>query len=381
MVRRRQLAYRSAAIITGTGKKRYMLVNRSGTPIEPVNRFLRHLDNAGRARNTLRSYCIALGLYLTYLDHRGADWRSADLEIRGEFVRWLRDPATLQADAVASITPRQQMRSNETINVYLGAVTLFYDFAHRALLTPTNLNEHVREAGRRTRYKDFLHGIAASEPKERDSLRQAYSRPARPKTIPKADIERLIGCCQRWRDRALLRLLYESGIRIGEALSLWLEDIELSGRVSVVDRGELGNDAEIKSVAANRVVDISQDTTNAILDYLARESVPEVETNHVFVKLHGPHRGQPMDYSDVHALFRRLRTRTGIQAWPHLLRHSSLTALARTWRPEELQRRAGHRHFNTTYTMYVHPNDDDLRARWEQTQRELALTNAKGGHS
>jgi hypothetical protein len=26
--------------------------------------------------------------------------------------------------------------------------------------------------------------------------------------------------------------------------------------------------------------------------------------------------------------------------------------------------------------MYVHPNDDDLRARWEQTQRELALSEA-----
>src|SRR5579859_5390796 len=85
------------------------------------------------------------------------------------------------------------MRSNETINVYLGAVTLFYDFAHRARLTPTNLNEHVREAGRRTRYKDFLHAIAASEPRERDSLRQEQSRPARPKTIPKADVGRLIG--------------------------------------------------------------------------------------------------------------------------------------------------------------------------------------------
>jgi integrase len=188
------------------------------------------------------------------------------------------------------------------------------------------------------------------------------------------DVERLIGCCQTWRDRALLRLLYESGIRIGEALALWLEDIDLSGKVRVVDRGELSNDAEIKSVAANRVVDISQDTTNAILDYLAREAPAEVETNHVFVKLQGPRRGLPMDYSDVHALFRRLMSRAGIRAWPHLLRHSSLTALAKTWRPEELQRRAGHRHFNTTYTMYVHPNDDDLRARWEQTQRELALS-------
>jgi integrase len=179
---------------------------------------------------------------------------------------------------------------------------------------------------------------------------------------------------QTRRDRALLRLLYESSIRIGEALALWLEDIDLSGRVTIIDRGELGNDAEIKSVAANRRVDVSQDTTNAILDYLAYECGSEVETNHLFVKLHGPRCGEPMDYSDVHALFRRLKSRTGIDAWPHLLRHTSLTALAKTWRPEELQRRAGHRHFNTTYTMYVHPKDDDVRARWEQTQHQLALT-------
>jgi integrase/recombinase XerD len=219
-----------------------------------------------------------------------------------------------------------------------------YDFAYRAGRTQSNLNEYVREAGRRSRYKGFLHGPAASEPKERDALRQDRSRAARPRTLLTTDVEWLIGHCQTRRDRALLRLLYESSIRIGEALALWLEDIDLSDRVSVIDRGELGNDAEIKSVAANRRVDVSQDTTNAILDYLAQECDSEVETNHVFVKLHGPRRGEPMDYSDVHALFRRLKSRTGIDAWPHLLRHTSLTALARTWRLEELQRCAGHRH-------------------------------------
>jgi integrase len=367
--------------MTGAGRKRYMLVGQDGTPADPVNRFLRHLDNAGRARNTLRSYSIGLGFYFTYLDDARADWRSANLEVRGGFVRWLRDPLTTLLVDSDDHVPRGQVRSNETINIYIGAVTLFYDFAYRAGLTPSNLNEHVREAGRRSRYKGFLHGLAASEPKDRDALRQDRSRAARRKTLSKADVERLIARCQTRRDRALLRLLYESSIRIGEALALWLEDIDLSGRVTIVDRGELGNDAEIKSVAANRSVDVSQDTTNAILDYLAQECGSEVETNHVFVKLHGPRRGEPMEYSDVHALFRRLKSRTGIDVWPHLLRHTSLTALARTWRPEELQRRAGHRHFNTTYTMYVHPNDDDVRARWEQTQRQLALRADPGGHA
>jgi integrase len=99
-----------------------------------------------------------------------------------------------------------------------------------------------------------------------------------------------------------------------------------------------------------------------------------VETNHLLLKQHGKHAGVPMDYGDLHALFARLRRRTGIRFSPYTLRHTSLTNLARAgWAPEHLQDRAGHAQFQTTYAFYVHPTDEDLRNAWEQTQEAVRL--------
>src|SRR5712691_7316058 len=59
----------------------------------------------------------------------------------------------------------------------------------------------------------------------------------------------------------------------------------------------------------------------------------------------------------------------------HLLRHSSLTSLAKHgWRPELLRERAGHTQISSTYQLYVHPSDEELREAWEQTQERLRLS-------
>src|SRR6266566_1672532 len=94
----------------------------------------------------------------------------------------------------------------------------------------------------------------------------------------------------------------------------------------------------------------------------------------VVSKLHGKRSGQPLEYADVNDLFQRLQKKTGIDAHAHLFRHSSLTSLAKHgWRPELLRERAGHAHISSTYQLYVHPSDEELREAWEQTQERLRL--------
>jgi len=100
-----------------------------------------------------------------------------------------------------------------------------------------------------------------------------------------------------------------------------------------------------------------------------------VQTNHVFVKLHGRRVYQPLEYADVNDLFQRLKKKTGIDAHAHLLRHSSLSSLAKHgWRPELLRERAGHTQISSTYQLYVHPSDEELREAWERTQEQLRLS-------
>ena len=145
-------------------------------------------------------------------------------------------------------------------------------------------------------------------------------------------------------------------------------------KIHVRDRGELANDAEIKTEACCRSVDVSDGLINQILDYLVIVHTDEVETNHLFVKLRGLRAGKPLEYADVNDLFQRLKAKTGIDAHAHLLRHSSLTSLAKNgMRPEVLRERAGHVQFQYTYQLYVHPSEEEMREEWERTKPQLEL--------
>ena len=206
-------------------------------------------------------------------------------------------------------------------------------------------------------------------------LKQRVPKRGQPKTLTKEQIETLVNACENIRDQLLLTLLYESSLRIGECLALWIEDVDVDGRkIHVCDRGPLVNDTEIKTPASCRSVNVSDELINQILDYLILVHTDEVETNHLFIKLRGTNVGQPLSYADVNDLFCRLKHKTGIDAHAHLLRHSSLTSLAKNgMRPEVLRERAGHAQFQYTYQLYVHPSEDEMREEWERTQSPLQL--------
>lgn len=63
-----------------------------------------------------------------------------------------------------------------------------------------------------------------------------------PETLPRAlypkDVKKLLSVIDTIRDRALIVLLLRTGIRIGEALSLTLNDIDLKDKKVLLHRGE-----------------------------------------------------------------------------------------------------------------------------------------------
>src|SRR5258708_3525655 len=368
-------------IVTPQYHKRYIVVDESGDLIIPVVRYLKYLDAIGRARNTLRSYAHGLSLYFTYLAELRLDYQEVTLDDLGQFVLWLKNP--YRSLKVLPVQPVTQARTNTTINNCLTAVSGFYDYLWRQDDLTTDLNEKTRTylPARARSYKSFLHHIAKGKLVEKNLLKQRMPKRGRPKTLAKEQIETLVNACENMRDQLLLTLLYESSLRIGESLALWIEDVDVDGRkIHVRDRGELSNDAEIKTPASCRAVDVSENLINQILDYLVIIHTDEVETNHLFIKLRGANAGQPLSYADVNDLFQRLKTKTGIDAHAHLLRHSSLTSLAKNgMRPEVLRERAGHAQFQYTYQLYVHPEEEEIRQEWEQIEEHLRLDHSARG--
>jgi len=362
-------------IVTADHHKRYVVVDDAGDLVVPVARYLKYLHSIGRARNTLRAYAHSLKLFFEYLAQQHLEHQQVTLDDLGGFVLWLKNP--YRSLKILPVHPVVQARANTTINLAITAVSGFYDYLWRQDDLATDLNQKTRTylPARVRSYESFLHHIAKGRLVEKNLLKQRLPRRDRPPTLTKDQIETLAQACENLRDRLLLVLLYESSLRIGECLSLWIEDVDVGHcQLHVRDRGALANDAEIKTLTSCRAIDISRDLINQILDYLVIIHTDEVNTNHLFVKLRGPHAGQPLEYADVNDLFQRLKHKTGIDAHAHLLRHSSLSSLAKNgWRPEFLRERAGHRHFQYTYQLYVHPDDEELRGAWEQVEAQMHL--------
>jgi len=357
---------------TSTQKTRYLLVDAFGNPIVPVMQFLKFKDNCGRARNTLRAYCFHLKYFYEYLTFIEKNFNEIGIDELAGFLRWLQQGKNPR---VISLVPEKPARSAKTINVYLGTIYEFYNYLFRHEDYRIRLSDKLtfKMSNSRRGFKDFLYHINKSKYFDAKLLKLKEPKQCI-KTISKDDISKILRACYTVRDKFLIQLLWESGMRISEALALWLEDFEPDARrIHIHDRGELQNLAEIKTICSPRTLDVSSDLINLYFDYIAAVHTDEVDTNHVFIKQCGARKYEPMEYSDVSALILRLKARSGIHFTPHILRHSSLSELRRCgWPVELLQKRAGHAFVQSTY-VYLHPDDGELHEQWQKSEEKMKI--------
>ena len=357
---------------TPDGKTRYYLADNQGTPVPEVMNYLKFLDNQGKARNTLRLSCYQLQNYYQFLEEAGKDYRDVTIDDIAMFMAWLRNPDLLKKVVPLRLKPA---RKEQTINENIDKVISYYDYLVRRGGLENRLSEKLVKfvTHPQRRYKSFLYGIAENRPSRSSILKMPV--PQREiRRIKKEEAVALLGECTNIRDYFLLYLLFETGMRIGEALSLWLEDFDIDGlKVSVTDRGELENLAEIKTVHSPRKLDCTQELADLFMGYVCEVHTCDINTNHVFLKLRGENSGKPMDYTDVDNLFRTLRKKTGIQITPHVFRHTSLSLLyADGWAPELLRIRAGHKNIYTTINTYIHPTEEELTAAFNKAAPHLS---------
>lgn len=360
---------------TEDGKERYFVAGDDGLPIEPILKFIRFKDNTNFARNTLRMYCQHLKLYFEYLQQIELDFQDITIDDLALFVNWLQNPYKS-----LKVIPTHQVetaRSPRTVNIIVNTVLAFYDYILRHEEYSNNISDRLKKfvSAPSRNFKGFLYGIAYEQKKVTSNILKLKVPKSKPKTLYKEEIGTLIRACNNLRDKFLLTLLYETGMRIGEALSLWIEDFDISDMViDLKDRGELENNAEIKTVSSPRRIDISQNLADMFMEYIAEYHTEEVETNHIFIKLSGSNKYKPMNYTDVDNLFRTLKKKTDIYVTPHMFRHSSLTLLRMAgWQPELLRIRAGHKNIYTTLNTYIHPSDEEITKEFNKTQPNLDL--------
>lgn len=77
---------------TTDNNTRYYLADDTGAPIEPMLMYLKFMDDAGYARNTLRMHCIHLKHYFTFLKETDRNFEKATVDTLARFTGWLKNP-------------------------------------------------------------------------------------------------------------------------------------------------------------------------------------------------------------------------------------------------------------------------------------------------
>lgn len=285
-----------------------------------IDRFLEHLVvERGLAQNSLEAYRRDLARYASYLKERQNQVAALD---RAEVPRYL-------------LALREAGLSSRSVARHLSAIRQFHRFL-------------VRE------------GYATEDP----TAHLESPRPWRrlPTVLSSEEVDRLLTPCEprtphELRNRAMLEVLYASGLRVSELVGLRLADLDLTvGVVRVLGKGD-----------KERLVPLGDVAVASLRAYLTHGR-PRLEKRraspHLFLGRHGRGLTRQMFWQ----LLKRYVGAAGItkRVTPHTLRHSFAThLLERGADLRSVQMMLGHTDISTTQ-IYTHLSRDHLKAIYDK---------------
>jgi integrase/recombinase XerD len=343
----------------------WLVLGRDFLPVPQIDSYLKYLYSVGKSPNTVRSYAYHLKEFWLFLDCMSYEWSQITLKEMSQFINFLKRGSV---DNVVPLTQSESKRTAKTINTIVTAVSSFYEYSAR--LTDVKGPKVKRLVqGKKENYKPFLHHISKSEASTKNILK--LKEPKRlPEILTVDQVKQLSRACNSLRDKLLVLMLYETGMRIGECLGLRHEDVKSWDKtIQVVPRGDNANGARAKSYES-RTIDISSDLIKLYTDYVVNE-FDDIDSDYVFINIWGSDVGKPLAYSTVYTKFKRLSKKLSIPFTPHIFRHTHATELLRSgWDASYVQKRLGHKDIQTTINTYAHLNDQDLKLAFSKFKRE-----------
>jgi site-specific recombinase XerD len=172
-----------------------------------------------------------------------------------------------------------------------------------------------------------------------------------------------------WRLRAMIVVLWRTGLRIHEALALAEHDLDARRGSLLVRRGKGGR---------RREVGMDEWAWEQLRPWLdARAQLP---VGPLFCIIDGPTRGRPWSGAGVRGEFRRLAAGAGVRRRfaPHQLRHAHALELAREGVPLNIiQRQLGHASLGTT-SIYLQGIDPEEIITAVRTRRPPMMSASAG---
>lgn len=156
------------------------------------------------------------------------------------------------------------------------------------------------------------------------------------------------------RDRAILELMYSSGLRVSETVNLLVKDIDLeAGILTTIGKG-----------SKTRRVPVGSSAVEWIRKYFAaRRDHDDIGVDNCFVS---PHR-RPLTRQVIHRFIKEYAEKCGFEGVsPHTLRHSFATHLVQNDADiRSVQQMLGHADISTTQ-IYTHITSKHLQKTYER---------------
>lgn len=295
-----------------------------------LQQFYEHLRLKGYAPLTIKGYQFTMARFLTYLEARHQEivkLTPADLEeyrMNLYYQEYQGNPLTIQTQA-------GQLSKLRVLFEYLAKENLILSDPAANLELPK---------------------IPRSLPKNILSAREAK------KILESVDITTPLGI----RDRAILELLYSSGIRVAELTSLKLTDPDLNqGLMTVHGKGD-----------KIRVVPIGQIACQYIREYIQNARPKEISETILFLSC----RGLPLATRIIARICSRWALRAGVKkkVTPHSWRHTCATEMLKNGVDiRYIQEMLGHESLRTTqvYTKVAVKDLKKVHAKCHPREKDL----------
>jgi integrase/recombinase XerD len=186
--------------------------------------------------------------------------------------------------------------------------------------------------------------------------------PPEPRGVGREQVERILKTipakCQR--DQLFFRLLLETGLRISEGLSLYVEDLDLS-----LDNEHLtivGKRGKRRTILLDDPHLVQQ-----LRAYLKRTGYK----HGLLFRAEKNGRGGPIRYQSMQERWDRYRTQAGVDCTPHQLRHTHATELVNGGVSlPTIRKRLGHKNLQTTlrYAEQADSTSDQEIRMWRRQQ-------------
>ena len=270
--------------------------------VDLLNNFLIYLSvEKGLSRNTIESYSIDLRKFQEFLsagDKGSASFSRVDIV---DFIERLRG----ESYAISSIC--RFISSIKSLCKYLMIQNLIQEDPSETLQAPK-------------RWERLPKALSISDVRSFLGLISSLTKPT------------LV------RDAVMLELLYSSGLRVSELVSLKLEDIHLeAGFLRVLGKG-----------SKERIVPVNTRAIEKLKSYINQQR-PQILKKRLSTYLFVTGRGKPMTRQRFWQAIKTLGRRSGIQLSPHTLRHSFATHLLEGGADlRSVQKMLGHSDISTT---------------------------------